>query len=772
MNRSCANSTSHLEARLDRGLSTIGVSFFNAWGNYPCSRPFEWMVRYAMFLIPLWLILSVEAQAQSPIHVGDSTLMRDTLVESSYIVEHKPLRAGIEGSYGWGRYYDASVPATVTKNDCDFYSGGTGNDFGIRLLADMPLWGDESPWTFRPSLFLQYHRPEFDWIEADSSYNATTNLLLPFSIRHEVLARVGEAGIGSGFSYEFASRWHALAGANLGMIFLQSYQTSLHRVEAGLLFPDGTRDTVTGSGNLSNKLALDPSLSLGMNYDAPLSKKLWAEPGIEASLPFGGQAANGSALWRFGGISFWRAVEINATLTLLFDLTPRTETVPVFIKREIPEPRILTENPKPETRPMLTATIRAVALSSAGDTSQVVRMTVEEVRTRNADPILNYIFFDAGASNFPARYIVYHTREAAEREFQGSSERHNIKLMDLYRETLNILGDRMRKFPKSRVTLIGSTDNTGDRAASANSDAGEASSAMLLALARKRAEAVRDYLVNIWNIDPARLPIESSILPARPSPSSAENGRAENRRVEFRIDASDSAALHLTAPLTVTNIEHLATPDRIDLIPSVQTQSGISRSYATISAQGTILQSFRSDSVNSAEEKVWAPTEETLKNLRDSLDIDYDVWDSSGNHAHAHSSIPLDVIRVTSDRPERIERFSLILFGFDESQLGAGNDRSIRSAAEMMLKVPVTRVLIQGFTDEMGDPSHNDELSKARADNVRTQFEDLLRTEGRDPSALDIHSQGRGSRDLPYDNSLPEGRFFSRTVNITIERGP
>jgi outer membrane protein OmpA-like peptidoglycan-associated protein len=130
------------------------------------------------------------------------------------------------------------------------------------------------------------------------------------------------------------------------------------------------------------------------------------------------------------------------------------------------------------------------------------------------------------------------------------------------------------------------------------------------------------------------------------------------------------------------------------------------------------------------------------------------------------------VIHVTSDRPERIERFSLILFGFDESQLSAGNDRSIQSAADMMLKVPVTRVLIQGFTDEMGDRSHNDELSKARADNVRTQFEELLRAEGRNPSALDIHSQGRGSRELPYDNNLPEGRFFSRTVNITIERGP
>lgn len=89
----------------------------------------------------------------------------------------------------------------------------------------------------------------------------------------------------------------------------------------------------------------------------------------------------------------------------------------------------------------------------------------------------------------------------------------------------------------------------------------------------------------------------------------------------------------------------------------------------------------------------------------------------------------------------------------------------------MINRIPVKRVLIQGFTDEMGDPTHNDVLSKTRADNVRTELEGVLRTERVDPAGLDIHSQGRGSHDLPYDNRLPEGRFFSRTVNITIERG-
>jgi hypothetical protein len=34
----------------------------------------------------------------------------------------------------------------------------------------------------------------------------------------------------------------------------------------------------------------------------------------------------------------------------------------------------------------------------------------------------------------------------------------------------------------------------------------------------------------------------------------------------------------------------------------------------------------------------------------------------------------------------------------------------------------------------------------------------------------DIIVEGRGSHERLYDNRLPEGRFFSRTVMVTIER--
>ncbi len=732
-----------------------------------------------LLLATIGEITPTAAWCQSSKITGDSVEMRDTLVQTMFPIEHKPLQAGIEASYGWGWYSNANFNAPATPAalaGCDFYSSGTGNILGLKFLADVPLWGDASPWSFEPSLFAQFRHPDFSWTQFDSSYDPKTGTIGPFSIRHEILTTVDELGIGSGFEYEMLPNFQLFGAANFGLLFEQKYETSEHRVEPGALLADGTRDTTTGSGNLSRRLAFIPSLTVGANYEAPLSDKLRARPGIEVSVPFGGDAST-SPRW-FSSMSFWRSIEVNATLAILFDLTPRQEMVPVYVKREVPI--FLPKKVPPPISPTLTASIRAVAVSAEGMQSNVVRMTVEEVSTRNADPILNYIFFGPGSAKFPARYVTYPSSEAARLEFQGSHERKNISLMDLYRETLNILGDRLREYPSTKITLLGSTDNTDDRIREPSPPGrgqGEGNSnAQLIALARKRAEAVRDYLEHVWQIDPKRITIEATVLPPKPSPSSTEAGRAENRRVEFQVGPgrtarSRAASRHVTDPIIVTNIEHLATPDQIELLPSIRTEHGILRTYASISAGGIELQSFRGTAKTEQAEKVWAPTEATLRKLRDSLEIDYDVWDSAGHHAHAHSNIPLDVIHIKGNLPERIERFSLILFGFDESQLNPNNERSIRSAAEMIPKIPVRRVLIQGYTDETGNPAHNDILSEARADAVQNRLEAMLKSEG---TAIprDIHSEGHGSRDLLYDNRLPEGRFFSRTVTITIERAP
>ena len=675
--------------------------------------------------------------------------MKDTLVQSYYQVEHQPLRAGFEPLYGRGWYSGPNMPEPLSIAGCDQFLSGTGSIYGIRLLAEVPFWGDYSNWTFEPAVYARIHNLTFDWLEYARSFSMATNSTVPFTVRHELSAALDEAGISAQFDYHILGGFSMHGGPAIGVTFHGHYDKSLHTIEPGdLLY--GVQDTTTGSGVLPpGKLRLLSSIALGASYELPLSRKLHVQPSIDIVYPLGGNT------FPFGGLtSYWNGIQVTGGLTFLFDLTPPSETVPIFVKERVPVYVTRTiDTAKPRQQSPLRASIEAVGIDQLGQQSKAIRMTIEEVRTRNAYPILNYIFFGVGSAAFPSRYVRYRSEEETG-GFQGSTGRQSIKLMDLYRETLNILGDRLRKYPTATVTLIGSTSNTGIERGN-------------LALARSRAEAVKEYLVTIWKIDPTRIKIQARQLPERPSPVTTPEGQGENRRVEFRVEDE-----RVTDPITVTNIEHLATPDRILLKPAIETESqaGILRTYASIGANGIELQSFSSTGSNQSTQKMWAPSEETLSHLQDSLSIEYDVWDSVGNHAHAHSSIPLDVTRVSSDRPERIERFSLILFDFDEARVEKRNERAIEQAAEMIPKIPVQQILIQGFTDETGDPTHNDALSEERAAQVKQRLDELLAAHNT-PEPANVQTEGRGSRDLLYDNRLPEGRFFSRTVNITIQRG-
>lgn len=74
---------------------------------------------------------------------------------------------------------------------------------------------------------------------------------------------------------------------------------------------------------------------------------------------------------------------------------------------------------------------------------------------------------------------------------------------------------------------------------------------------------------------------------------------------------------------------------------------------------------------------------------------------------------------------------------------------------------PGATVRIDGYTDHVGLEEHNIQLSSARAASVR-------RALGADIPEERIEIRANGESDL-FDNSLPEGRYYCRTVHITVE---
>lgn len=95
------------------------------------------------------------------------------------------------------------------------------------------------------------------------------------------------------------------------------------------------------------------------------------------------------------------------------------------------------------------------------------------------------------------------------------------RLTPTARNTLLDMVEGLRGQPNLRLEISGHTDSTG-------------SEALNLALSKRRAQAVRDYLVS-FGIAPSRLTVEG-FGPFRPVASNdTEEGRARNRRVEFRV---------------------------------------------------------------------------------------------------------------------------------------------------------------------------------------------------------------------------------------------
>lgn len=686
------------------------------------------MLRRILFaILPIVFANATLSHAQQ---LADSVYYVDSLVPSLMRIEHKPFRAGINVSYGWNRFDSIDALPEDMGEGCDSYLGGTGRSLQGGLHIEYPLWGDVSPFTF--ILGIGY-RSMAGTLSFDTSYPSQ------FAIQHvrtDIHHRSSGIGIAPGVAIEPLRHLRFTLQPELQYFFYNRYRKTQHA--------DGFTFNETGT----NERELDPitpttaartfnaAIRSTLGYEVPLSKMLYAEPQIGLTVPL------------FGVTPYWYAWRFDAGISLHHDLTPRYETIEVYNNVKVPR---YVERQRPV--PKLTATIAAIGIGRDGVESPVLRMSIEEVRSRNAYPVLTYVFFDENSAKIPRRYVQYNSAAEAQREFKGATLRENLKPLELYIEVLNVLGSRLKANRSAKVRLIGSVANVGREEGK-------------LELARSRADAIRDYLVNVWSIQASRISVEAKIDPEKPSPNTTEQGREENRRVEFIVSEEQ-----ITDPVTVLNTERLATPDHVKFLPSIEadTNEVKVRSYKAAVLAGDRELVSLSSNPGTKTTKTWSVTEKDILQFKDSLQLRLDVEDQQGNKYVAYGSLPISVAKNTTDKPERIERFSLILFDFDQSKIEQKNARMIERVASALPGLKAERISIIGHTDESGSEDYNDRLSKTRAEEARAALERAASVAGiKLPNR--IVTDGLGSRERLFDNSLPEGRFYSRTVNITVEK--
>jgi outer membrane protein OmpA-like peptidoglycan-associated protein len=103
-----------------------------------------------------------------------------------------------------------------------------------------------------------------------------------------------------------------------------------------------------------------------------------------------------------------------------------------------------------------------------------------------------------------------------------------------------------------------------------------------------------------------------------------------------------------------------------------------------------------------------------------------------------------------------------VLFDTGRSELNSGAGRKLDQLAQFLGEHKDRRVEIDGFTDSVGTDAYKEELSRRRADSVKS----ALLTRGIDPSR--ISTEGYGKAFPVASNTESGGRQLNRRVEIVI----
>ena len=103
-----------------------------------------------------------------------------------------------------------------------------------------------------------------------------------------------------------------------------------------------------------------------------------------------------------------------------------------------------------------------------------------------------------------------------------------------------------------------------------------------------------------------------------------------------------------------------------------------------------------------------------------------------------------------------------VLFDTNKAELKSGANRNVQKIADFLKEYPERKAIIEGFTDNTGSNSHNQELSEQRAKAVRA----FLIENGIDGNR--VAARGYGEANPVVNNNTPASRQRNRRVEIVL----
>ena len=379
----------------------------------------------------------------------------------------------------------------------------------------------------------------------------------------------------------------------------------------------------------------------------------------------------------------------------------------------------------------------------------------ETTKILSRDPLLPYIFFDESQSSLSAeRFEIINPKKNPVQNFIFFPD-NLLDIPSKYRNTLNIIAKRLWENPRMKIVVHGYNSGWGDEAGN-------------LELSKRRAEEVRDYLVENCGVRFEQVAIEAHQTPGDPANNEDPRGREENQRVEITCPIKSQSILEpiLSETSEITTSDSTCSFQFRNLL----VEAGMEKwKIIIVQAPDDTFKVFEGRTIPKSN-LVWDWKNETGQSVKIDKKYRYRLclWDSIGQ-TYTSNWKEIQIRKISKIEREyiqkEIEKSRLILFKYDRAEMDLSSTALQQELVVIVKKLKTdleATLLIQGHTDIIGQPNYNTALSNRRAESVVDYFT------GYGISEYRISYQGFGITKPLMDNNLPEGRMMNRRVEIYL----
>ncbi len=592
-------------------------------------------------------------------------------------------------------------------------------------------------------------------------------------VNHNLLIGLSVISLEPTFRYSPAYDLNLHLGFKFGIPVASSYnQSSTIQSPDNVRFVEGGfKRNVANGPEIPEINGFQSSFVLGVGYEFPLSRKLFIVPEIRYFLALNNVNID---TWKANhlrmGVAFkYYPVEIaekpiirdtlyTRDTTIVYDAeldNPITNLVDIDIKetRDETDDRVfITKNINEKYETYLPEEI-TLAAEIKGQIEEVEQIVIEEFEMEEGFPLLPYVFYKEGQGQLiKTSQVLLSAVQTDDKIWHDSDmiasfneDSLDWNTLGIHSNLLNVIGSRMNKNPDTDITITGTNNNNGIEKNN-------------ITLSEERANSVKTYLTNEWSISTDRISTQSRNLPSVPGNPETADGSQENQRAEITSDSYE-----LMKPVFLKDIVKVSNPPTINIKPQVSSTNTKSEiDYNLEIKQGNNILRTVSNSQIGSDGYTWDILEEPQPLFEEPIEITLNAKDQYGNNASDIKTTQVQQLTIKKKRYElkddnRIEKFALIVFDFDKATL---SDRHKKVLDDIKTRIDEnSQITIEGYTDRIGTADYNKQLAQKRAEEVKKYI---------NAAESKVTLKAIGQDELLYNNDLPQGRNYSRTVLVKI----